>query len=147
MNENEIKRIEDVVVKTLSEKLETELEKKITNSFKWVKFLLVSLTTLFLAFVGLSLTNMIGLTVFKGDIQAVITDLKNQDQKNSDNIKSIKIEIALPVQLALAKACMVEALQTKDMATYYKYSEIVTQLQIDILKFKYSEEEKTRGSK
>jgi len=147
MNENEIKRIEEVVVKTLCSKIETELNTKFNNYFKGVKLLMVSLTTLFLAFVGLSLTNMVSLSSFKGDVQSIIVDLKNQDQKNSDNIKSIKVEIALPVQLALAKANMVEALQTKDMASYYKYSEIVTQLQIDILKFKYPDDEKTRGTK
>ena len=100
MNENEIKNLQDSIIEKLGVKLEMEMDSKIKSGFKWVVILMTSLATLFLAFVTLSLSNMINLFSFKEEVKVTISEMKNQDKALSDNLKTIPFfKTDLPVDL------------------------------------------------
>jgi hypothetical protein len=146
MNEKEIEKLQNSIIQKLGEKIECEMENKTKRAFIWIHILNGSLLTLFIIFVGLSISNIKELSRFREDISSVITELKSKSDRNAESIKTLRIEIGIPIQLALAKSNMVQALQEKDMNAFYKYSDMVTNLELELLKLKYPQEQ-TRGNK
>ena len=151
MNEKEIEKLQSLIIENLGNRIECEMEKKTKRGFMWIQILNGSLITLFIIFVSLSIGTIKELSKFREDVNIVITELRTKEDKNAENTKSLaesivklRIEIAIPIQLALAKANMVQALQEKNMNAFYKYSDMVTNLELELLKLKYPQEQ-TRG--
>ncbi|HEY0089688.1 MAG TPA: hypothetical protein VGB37_12650 [Candidatus Lokiarchaeia archaeon] len=151
MNEKEIEKLQSLIIENLGNRIECEMEKKTKRGFMWIQILNGSLITLFIIFVSLSIGTIKELSKFREDVNIVITELRTKEDKNAENTKNLaesivklRIEIAIPIQLALAKANMVQALQEKNMNAFYKYSDMVTNLELELLKLKYPQEQ-TRG--
>jgi len=153
MNEKEIEKLQNSIINELGNRIESEMEKKTKRGFMWIHILNGALLTFIIIFIGLSIGTIKELSNFREDVSIVITELRAKEDKNAENTKTLaesivklRIEIAIPIQLALAKANMVQALQEKNMNAFYKYSDMVTNLELELLKLKYPQEQ-TRGSK